>query len=203
MTREDVLKLFPDATDAQITGMLNANNSEVAAERDKANEYKVNAKKYTDNASRYATMEQENAEYKRKIEEMEQGNLTEIEKANKALENANNRIAELEKSQLIASQRADAATNFKITAEQAKDVVKDDGSFDMVKLGQIMVEKESAAALAKEQEIANASLNPGGQGGTGGGGDGKSSALKLAEKHFSSQKADTTNIMQHYAGGGK
>ena len=200
MTREDVLKLFPDATDAQITGMLNANNSEVATERKKADEYKANAKKYTDNAGRYATMEQENAEYKRKLEEMEQGNLTEIEKANKALENANSRIAELEKIQFITNQRADAALNFKITAEQAKEVVKDDGSFDMVKLGQIMAEKESAAALAKEQEIANASLNPGGQGGNSDP-DGKSSAVRLVESHFSGQKTDTTNILNHYVGG--
>ena len=36
MTREDVLKLFPDATDEQITNLLNQNNSEVAREKNKA-----------------------------------------------------------------------------------------------------------------------------------------------------------------------
>ena len=33
MTREDVLKLFPEATDEQITNLLNQNNSEVATEK--------------------------------------------------------------------------------------------------------------------------------------------------------------------------
>lgn len=33
MTREDVLKLFPEATDEQITNLLNQNNSEVAREK--------------------------------------------------------------------------------------------------------------------------------------------------------------------------
>lgn len=197
MTREDVLKLFPDATDAQITGVLNANNSEVKREREKADEYKANAKKYTENAGRYATMEQENADYKRRIEEMEQGNLTEIEKANKALENANNRIAELEKTQFITSQRADAMTNFKITADQAKEVVKDDGSLDMVKIGQIMTEKESAAALAKEQEIANASSNPGGHGGSGGN-EGNDIAKQLATQAAQRAKQVDKNILSNY-----
>ena len=36
MTREQVIKLFPDATDDQITALLNQNNSEVAREKEKA-----------------------------------------------------------------------------------------------------------------------------------------------------------------------
>ena len=43
MTRDDVLKLFPDATDEQITNLLNQNNSEVAKEKNKANQYKDKA----------------------------------------------------------------------------------------------------------------------------------------------------------------
>ena len=156
MTREDVKKLFPDATDEQITNLLNQNNSEVAKEKAKVEKLKADSE-------RLKTIEAENNNLHSKLDELEQGNLTEIEKANKLLETANQRIAELEKSQFISNQRADAVSNFKITAEQAKEIVKDDGSFDMVKLGQIMTEKESAAALAKEQEIAAASSNPNGQ----------------------------------------
>ena len=48
MTREDVLKLFPDATDDQITAMLNKNNSEVAMEKAKSEKYKSDAKKADD-----------------------------------------------------------------------------------------------------------------------------------------------------------
>ena len=35
MTREDVLKLFPEATDEQITNLLNQNNSEVKRKKNK------------------------------------------------------------------------------------------------------------------------------------------------------------------------
>lgn len=38
MTREDVVKLFPDATDEQITRMLNQHNSEVQKEKKKTTE---------------------------------------------------------------------------------------------------------------------------------------------------------------------
>ena len=44
MTREQVIKLFPDATDDQITALLNQNNSEVAREKEKASGYKENEK---------------------------------------------------------------------------------------------------------------------------------------------------------------
>ena len=43
MTREDVLKLFPEATDEQITNLLNQNNSEVATEKNKVKQYKEKA----------------------------------------------------------------------------------------------------------------------------------------------------------------
>ena len=52
-------------------------------EKDKADQYKAKA----DNAD----------ELQRKLDELEAGNLTELEKANKALDTANQQIAELQK----------------------------------------------------------------------------------------------------------
>ena len=140
MTRDDVLKLFPDATDDQITNLLNQNNSEVATEKNKAKQYREKA----------GTAD----ELQKKLDELEAGNLSEIEKANKALDAANQQIAELQKIMQSEIRDEAAMTNFKITAEQAKTVVKDDGSLDYESLGKIMSEKETAAAQAKEQEIA-------------------------------------------------
>lgn len=157
MTRDDVRNMIPGITEEQVTSLLNQINSEIAKEKAKLEKYKNDTKA---DAERLKTIESENESLQAKLDELEQGNLTEIEKANKALETANTRIAELEKIQFISNQRADAIANFKINAEQAKEVVKDDGTFDVVKLGQIMTEKESAAALAKEQEIAALSQNP-------------------------------------------
>lgn len=160
--RNDIKKIFADATDEQITEVLNQYHSEI--EKSKAKDEEVKAKE-KESTEKLQALEGEKAELEKKLAEIEDGKLTEIEKSNKALEKANLRIAELEKAQFISNQRADAVTQFKITAEQAKEVVKDDGSFDMQKLGGIIAEKESAAALAKEQEIARMSSNPNGQNG--------------------------------------
>ena len=187
MTREDVLKLFPEATDEQITNLLNQNNSEVATEKNKAKQYKAKA----DTADNL----------QKQLDEIQVGNLTELEKANKALETANQQIADLQKKNAIRDQRESAMTNFKITAEQAKTIVKDDGSLDYAELGKIMSEKETAAAQAKEQEIAKNQDIPGG----GAGGDkGKTEAEKTAEaigKNLAGTNKTAESIVNSYIGG--
>lgn len=189
MTREDVIKLFPEATDDQVTKTLNLNHAEVEKEKGKAESLKLEL----DGLKESATSAEE---LQKKIEEIEQSKLTETEKIAKELEKSNARVAELEKSISIQNQRSSAAESYKITAEQAKQVIKDDGTVDHAILGQIIAEKESAAALAKEQEIANLSANPGGQG-QGNNGDEKSSAVKLVERHFGGQKQNN-DVLSHY-----
>lgn len=154
-----------EPTDEQITNYLNQVNGETQKEKDKVAEYKEKADKAD--------------EYKAKIDELEAGNLTEVEKANKALEAANEQIAKMQKENSIRDLREKSMTDFKITTEQAKTVVKDDGSFDTAALGKIMSEKETAAAQAKEQEIAGKQDIPGG--GSAGGGKDKTEAEKTAE----------------------
>ena len=182
MTREDVLKLFPEATDEQITNLLNQNNSEVAKEKNKVSQYKAKA----DTAD----------SLQKQLDELQAGNLTELEKANKALDTANQQIADLQKSNAIRDQREAAMTNFKITAEQAKTVVKDDGSLDYTELGKIMSEKETAAAQAKEQEIAKNQDIPGG-GSNKGGADNKTNAEKIAESLISNVPKNN-DVLSHY-----
>ena len=182
MTREDVLKLFPEATDEQITNLLNQNNSEVAKEKNKASQYKAKADTADD--------------LQKQLDELQAGNLTELEKANKALETANQQIADLQKSNAIRDQREAAMTNFKITAEQAKNIVKDDGSLDYTELGKIMSEKETAAAQAKEQEIAKHQDIPGG-GGKKGSADNKTNAEKIAESLISNAPKNN-DVLSHY-----
>lgn len=182
MTREDVLKLFPEATDEQITNLLNQNNSEVATEKNKAKQYKAKADTADD--------------LQKQLDEIQAGNLTELEKANKALDTANQQIADLQKSNAIRDQREAAMTNFKITAEQAKAVVKDDGSLDYTELGKIMSEKETAAAQAKEQEIAKNQDIPGG-GSNKRGADNKTNAEKIAESLISNAPKNN-DVLSHY-----
>lgn len=148
MTREEVKALFPDATDEQITNLLNKTNSELAGEKAKSLKYKEKADK--------------SDELQKQLDAINEQNLTDIEKANKALESANARIAELEKASAIATLKTTVADKFKVTVEQAEQIVKEDGSLDYDALGKIISEKEVAAAIAKEQEIANGTTNPGG-----------------------------------------
>jgi hypothetical protein len=173
-----------EPTDEQVSNYLNQVNGETKKEKDKADQYKAKA----DNAD----------ELQRKLDELEAGNLTELEKANKALDTANQQIAELQKKNAIRDLREKAMTDFKVTAEQAKTIVKEDGSFDTAELGKIMSEKETAAAQAKEQEIANNSTNPGG--GTAGGNKDstKTADVENAEKITFGSNSATTEAKNHY-----
>lgn len=154
-----------EPTDEQVSNYLNQVNGETKKEKDRADGYKAKA----DTADGL----------QKQLDELQAGNLTELEKANKALDTANQQIAELQKNNAIRDLREKAMSDFKVTAEQAKAIVKEDGSFDTAELGKIMSEKETAAAQAKEQEIAKGSTNPGG--GTAGGDKGKTEAEKTAE----------------------
>jgi F0F1-type ATP synthase membrane subunit b/b' len=67
MTREDVKRIFPDATDDQITSFLNQSNSDVAKEKAKAQK----AKEQADKAEAL----------EKALEELKKQNMTEAEKA--------------------------------------------------------------------------------------------------------------------------
>lgn len=139
-------------------------------------------------------------ELQKKVDELEAGNLSEIDKANKALETANKKIAELEKAQAVATQRSNAASKFNISAEQALKIIGDDGTLDYDALGKIISEKETAAAQAKEQEIANNSTNPGG-GSVGGNKEEKTEAEKTAEtigKTLAGTNETAKSIVENY-----
>lgn len=200
MTRDQVKKMFPDATDEQITELLNTTNGEIAKERGKYDKLKADSdalKVKADEATARAD------ELQAKAEEAEQGKLSEVEKMQKELEKANKQIAEMQKAAFVRDQKSAAALKFNVTAEQAEKIVKDDGTVDFDVLGQIMSEKESAAALAKEQEIAKSGSNPGGGSTGGNSGNEKSKAESIAEKLYGNQAQKTsTDIIHQYVNGG-
>lgn len=198
MTREQIKKLFPDATDEQITELLNTTNGEIAKERGKYDKLKADSDALKIKADEATALAEE---LQAKAEEAEQGKLTEMEKLQKELEKANGQIADMQKAAFVRDQKASAMTKFNVTAEQAEKIVKDDGTVDFDVLGQIMSEKESAAALAKEQEIAKTSGNPNGE--PAGKGDDKSSAVKIAEKLYRGNQTANADIISQYVNGGK
>jgi hypothetical protein len=146
MTRNDVLKLFPDATDEQITNLLNKSGEEMAREKEKANQYKAKADKAD--------------ELQTQLDELQAGNMTELEKANKALETANQQIAKLQKDNAVRDLRERAMSDFGITAEQAKTVVKEDGSLDTTSLGKIISDMKANAIAEYEKNALKDTPNP-------------------------------------------
>ena len=189
MTREDVKKIFPDATDEQITSFLNQSNSDVAKEKAKAQKVKEQAEKAD-------ALEKE-------LEELKKQNMSESEKAEleRQKEKATNekRISDLE-SALKAAQK-DALTG-KITSIFASAGMKGDAytgaikafsnmdAEDALKEAQSFVDGISevnkstldAAKAAWEKEALENTPNPGG-GKSGGEPEKKSEASEYAKAY--------------------
>lgn len=139
MTREDVKKIFPDATDEQITSFLNQSNSDVAKEKAKAQKVKEQAEKAD-------ALEKE-------LEELKQQNMTDAEKAElerQKEKTANEkRISDLE-SALKAAQK-DALTG-KITSIFATAGMKGDAYAGAIKAFSNMDDED---ALKEAQTFVN------------------------------------------------
>lgn len=189
MTREDVKKIFPDATDEQITSFLNQSNSDVAKEKAKAQKVKEQAEKAD-------ALEKE-------LEELKQQNMTDAEKTEleRQKEKAANekRISDLE-SALAASQRE--ALTGKITSIFASAGMKGDAyagaikafsnmdAEDALKEAQTFVDGISevnkstldTAKAAWEKEALEKTPNPGG-GKSGGEPEKKSEASEYAKAY--------------------
>lgn len=189
MTREDVKKIFPEATDEQITSFLNQSNSDVAREKAKAQKMKEDAEKAK-------ALEEE-------LEELKKQNMSEAEKAEleRQKEKAANekRISDLESA--LATSQKEALTG-KITSIFANAGMKGDAyagaikafsnmnAEDALKEAQtfvdgISVENKNALDTAKaawEKEALENTPNPGG-GKSGGEPEKKSEASEYAKAY--------------------
>lgn len=173
MTREDVTKLFPEATDAQLTELLNRYNGDVAGEKQKLEKYK------TDLANLKAEAEK-SSELQKKVEELENEKLTEEQRRQKEEENRLKEFDEKWKkmeqanidlqNQLNSERIKSYAGSKNLTGDNIDTILKSFGAnYDLAvaaidSMAQLISERESAAALAKEQQISQASGNPSGQG---------------------------------------
>lgn len=189
MTREDVKKIFPDATDDQITSFLNQSNSDVAKE-------KAKAQKVKEQADKAEALEKE-------LEDLKQQNMTEAEKAEleRQKEKAANekKISDLESA--LATSQKEALTG-KITSIFADAGMKGDAyagaikafsnmnAEDALKEAQTFVdgistENKNALDTAKaawEKEALEKTPNPGG-GKSGGKPEKKSEASEYAKAY--------------------
>ena len=190
MTREQAKAFLntlgiEEPTDEQVTNYLNSVNSETKKEKDRADKLKLDADKA--------------AQLQKQIDEINNQNLSEVEKANKATEDAMAQVAALQK-RIDRAEQLKALAEKGITGEQAEKLFSEDGKLDYEVLGQIITDRENAAKTAKEQEIANNQGNPGG-GDNGGGADPneKPEDVKNAEKlNFGVAPKDAQEVMKFY-----
>lgn len=141
-----------EPTEEQITNFLNAHNKDVQKEKDIAKQYKEKA----DSAD----------ELQRQLDEINESKLSEVEKANKAVEASNNKIAELEKqiqNMTFKNQLAQKG----IVGEEADKLLKADGTLDIETLGSIIADREAKAMAQKEQELLKGTPDAGSKGGKG------------------------------------
>ena len=155
---------------------------------------KANAK-----AEQYKEKANKADELQTQLDALNSQNMTELEKATKALESANQKIAELEKRDIIRTQRANAMEKFGLTAEQASKVVTDDGATDYEVLGQIFADSKKSAIAEYEKQKLDGTPNPGGS--TGGTCKEKTEAEKIAErigKNLAGTNENAKSIVDSY-----
>lgn len=171
-----------EPTDEQITSYLNQVNGETVRERGRADKYKEDASKA--------------AELQKQLDELNNQNLSDIEKANKERDDALHSV-EAVKKELATMQMMASLAEKGVVGDDAKNLIKEDGSLDIETLGKIIAERETSAAAAKEKELLAKTPNP--DGGTGGEGkDGKTDAERLVEKVLSGGTEQNNSILENY-----
>ena len=138
-----------EPTDEQITAYLNQVHGESNKEKARADALKAQADKAD--------------ELKKQLDEMNNANLSDIEKANKDRDDALGQIEALNKKIADMELKAQLAEKG-IVGEDAENLIKD-GKLDIETLGKIISEREIASASAKEQELLKNTPNPMGVGG--------------------------------------
>lgn len=156
MTREDAKKNLiacgiAEPTDEQITNYLNQVNGAIKTEKDRAEKYKAESEKVTD--------------LQKQLDEINSKGLSDVERANKATEDALKKVAELEKN-IKTMQTQKQLAELGIVGEAAEKLFDADGNVDFSVFGQILSDTKKNAASAKEKELAGNAGNPGGQGGS-------------------------------------
>ena len=152
MSREEVKnKLIgwgiAEPTDEQISDYLATINKEVKSADDRANRYKADA----DRAK----------ELSKELDEIKSANLSDIEKSQKATEDALAEVAKLQKT-VKAMEQAKALAEIGIIGEDASQLVNEDGSLNTSKLGEILSSREKNAVATYQKKVLDETPSPSG-----------------------------------------
>jgi len=138
-----------EPTDEAISNYLNNVNGEIRKEKDRADQYKKDSEKV--------------AELQKQLDELNSANLSDIEKANKATEDANNMIATLQKQIATMNTKNSLLANG-IKDDEADKIIEsmNSGSFDASILGAIIADRTKSAVADFEKKALERTPNPSG-----------------------------------------
>lgn len=187
MTREDIKKQFPDATEEQITALLNINGTDIEG-----------AKKNNVDPKVLKQLQEDSAAYKK----LQEADLTDAEKIQKALNDAAASKADFQKK----SNRLDVEkilVGAGLTEEDYKDLIDGLVSEDAdaskalaTNLANMLTKQKEAAVQKTKEELMDGTQTPG-SGGNGGSGedDKKTPDIQFAEKSAESQASADKSAM--------
>lgn len=190
MTREQIKEQFPDATDDQITAILNINGTDITA-----------AKKNNVDAKTLKKLQEDSAAY----EKLKEAGLTDEEKIQKALADAKAKEAEFSRksNQLEVEKILVEAGLAKEDYENLLEgLVTEDAEISKSRATNLasMLSKQKEAVEKKAKEDLMDHTKGGGAGsgaGAGAGAEEKTSAEKIAEKIYGGQKQGES-VLSHY-----
>jgi len=144
MTRADVMKLFPDATEEQITSLLNQYNSDIKAKADKNKDDSEKVK-----------------ELQAQLDELNEKNMTDLEKLQKQVEKLVN-DGKMKDSKIASMEMENQLAKIGIIGDSSKSLFNEDGSLNVESLGQIISDREKSAVSNFEKQALKDTPNPSG-----------------------------------------
>ena len=168
-------------TDEQISDYLATISKETKSAEDRAARFKADSDKVKD--------------LEKQINELNNAKLTDEERSAKAVEEANQRVLELETT-VKTMQLQKALAEIGIIGEDAADLVGEDGSLNTEKLGQIINAREKAAVDVYKKEALDDTPAPDGKKGSEGDDDDKGDPLTkdIVDRAVASKKAETEAV---------
>lgn len=168
-------------TDEQISDYLATISKETKSAEDRAARFKADSDKVKD--------------LEKQLNELNNAKLTDEERSAKAVEEANQRVLELETT-VKTMQLQKALAEIGIVGEDATDLVGDGGNLNIEKLGQIINAREKAAVDVYKKEALDDTPAPDGKKGSEGEDDDKGNPLTkdIVDRAVASKKAETEAV---------
>ena len=167
-----------EPTDEQVTNYLNSVQNEVKKAEDTAKRYKADADKVKD--------------LEKQIEEMNTANMTDLEKANKATQDALNQVEQMRKT-VTQMQLEKSLAEIGIIGDDANGLFSEDGQLNTEKLGKIIESREKAAVATYQKEALDNTPAPDGK---KGGEDGEDDPpyKDIVDRAVASKKAEVEAV---------